>query len=994
MSIQRWALLVLQGLLVLAANAAFAAPAGAGAASSLPAPQPDGQSFERRRWTQADGAPHMPNSLAQTADGMLWIGSALGLYNFDGLRFRKVSKVYGQPLHSSNISYIYKFADALAVGYYFGGLSVFTPRGATHHVAGQGFPRGTVQGMTIDKNGALYVATTSGLAMQQGAQWVPVGRDSLPRGAQNWVRHDSAGRLWARVDRDYFVRAPGASLFERLAVAEGTRTAWRMDGLVVLPRGGNLQQLDVRPMPPPMPLDQPDLFQSPPLPGPHGTLWSARSDGLVRLAPGSDGKLHVAELFAGSEAHDTQINRISIDREHNLWILTPNGIERFRRHRVQRMARPANTYFWLAQRGFGDELWLGADSAPLTRVLADGSRRATGVKSPNTLLRVADDQAWIGTRDALWEFAGERQQRWDLPPGLGKASEVQALAIERNGPLLVSITRSGLWAFERGAWRQDKRLQGLEDAVPTTMLTDSGGTTWIGMTNNRLARLERGAAQLVPASAGLNVGNVLTLAELGGKLLVGGDLGAAWLTDGVAHPLRLRRVESFQRITGMVLDRQGSLWLHSNDGLHRVDAATLARFWRDPGQLLEAELFNFEDGIGGIAAAARPLPSLALAHNGRLYYATVTEAGWLDPAAIPRNPRAPTVLLQSLRTAGREYAAQDKLVLPQRTSAIELAFTATTLSVPERVRLKFRLDGVDQDWREAGPERRAQYTNLAPGSYRFRVIAANEDGVWNMEGAQFSFRIQPALWQTGGFRLACALAALVAAVLLYRWRVAVIQRRAEQHAALRLEATLQERSRIARSLHDNLLQAVQALLLRFHLVEQKLVQQPELRHLVGSALDYAETLVASTRDEVMELRRAAGADELFEALRQAAEQALPGAGQRLSFTVSGRPRHLRPEAGAELGCVLREAVWNSVLHAGAQHISVRLEYGAEALLAEACDDGVGLDPAIARHGRDGHWGITGMRERIGRLGGRIEISAGAEGGTVVRLAIPAQQAYA
>ncbi|WP_374580498.1 triple tyrosine motif-containing protein [Pseudoduganella sp.] len=993
MSIQRWPLLLLHWLLALAVHAA---PADAGRAASLAAPQPDGQSFERRRWTQVDGAPQMGNGLAQTADGMLWIGSALGLYSFDGVRFRKVQQVYGQPLQSSNISFIYKFDDALAVGYYFGGLSIFTPRGATHHRAGRGFPRGSMQGFTASKDGKQYAITTTGLFMQQGGQWVAQGEDSLPGGG-SWVAHDRAGRLWVRVDRDYYVRPLGSTRFVRLPVEQDVRTAWTMDGLFVLPRGGNVRPLDVAPLPPDLPARQfvlPDQFRSPPLPGPHGTLWSTRSDGLVRLAPGADGKLQVAELFASSEARDAMINRMTIDREGNLWILNPGGVERLRRHRVQRLPGAANAFFWLGQRGFGDELWLGANGLPLTRVKADGSRQETPVSMANVLLRLTDDHVWVGAAKALWEFHGDRQQQWDLPPGLGKAAEVQALARERGGRLLVSLTRNGLWHFDQGKWQRDPRLAGVDEAIPTTMLTDSQGITWLGLTNNRLLWLENGTLQTLPASAGLQVGNVLTLADIGGKLLVGGDLGAAWLENGTAHPLRLRNVENFQRITGMVTDRQGSLWLHSNDGLHRVSAEALAGFWRAPAHALQAELFNFEDGIHGMAAQSRPLPSLSLAHDGRLYYATMTETGWLDPSAIARNRRAPTVLLQSLRSGEREYAAQDGLVLPQQTSAVELAFTATALSIPERVRLKFRLDGVDRDWREAGPERRAQYTNLAPGEYRFRVIAANEDGVWNTEGAQFSFRIEPALWQTTGFRLACALAALLAALQLYRWRVAVIQRRAEQHAALRLEATLQERSRIARSLHDNLLQAVQALLLRFHLVEQKLVAQPELRHMVGSALDYAETLVASTRDEVMELRRAPGADALFESLRQAAEQALPGAGQRLSFTVSGRPRHLALEAGAELGCVLREAVWNSVRHAGARQIAVRLEYGAEALLAQACDDGVGLDPAIAEHGRDGHWGLAGMRERIGRLGGRIAIAAGAQGGTEVRLAIPAQQAYA
>jgi len=266
--------------------------------------------------------------------------------------------------------------------------------------------------------------------------------------------------------------------------------------------------------------------------------------------------------------------------------------------------------------------------------------------------------------------------------------------------------------------------------------------------------------------------------------------------------------------------------------------------------------------------------------------------------------------------------------------------------------------------------------------------------VWNKEGAQLSFEIEPAFWQAGWFRAACALAALAAAALLYRWRVAVLQRRAEQHAALRLDAKLQERSRIARSLHDNLLQAVQALLLRFHLVGQKLEQQPELQKMVGSALDYAESLVASTRDEVMELRRPQDADELFATLRHTAAQAAPGAEQRLSFTVAGQPRYLRADSCAELSSALREAVLNSVIHSGARQIAVKLAFADDALLAEASDDGIGLDAGTARHGKHGHWGIPGMRERIVRLGGQVEISAGPQGGVVVRLSIPALQAYA
>jgi ligand-binding sensor domain-containing protein len=238
----------------------------------------------------------------------------------------------------------------------------------------------------------------------------------------------------------------------------------------------------VHPTSPQEQLEQPQLYRDAPEAGPYGTLWGFRANDLVRLARGKDGVLRAAELFENGAGRDAIIVRSFVDREGNLWILTTTGVERFRRHRFHRMATPPYVYHWLAQRGFGDELWIGATNGPMVRMLPNDSRETTDVKTPNAILRLASDHVWVGTADALWEFHGDARRRWDLPATLKNGHEIQALAMERNGQLLVSISRSGLWRFEAGTWSADQRLRGMDDPTPISMLTDSGGTTWLGLT--------------------------------------------------------------------------------------------------------------------------------------------------------------------------------------------------------------------------------------------------------------------------------------------------------------------------------------------------------------------------------------------------------------------------------------------------------------------------------------------------------------------------------
>jgi signal transduction histidine kinase len=660
-------------------------------------------------------------------------------------------------------------------------------------------------------------------------------------------------------------------------------------------------------------------------------------------------------------------------------------------HRFHQIKRQDN--FWLAQPGLADEMWIGSNSLPMTRTQPDGTSVDTQVKVPNAILRASADHVWVGTSGDLWEFGRGTERRWPLPVPTGLRLGVQALALEGDGRLLVSLARHGLWRFDNGDWQQDPRLRGMSDPTPISMLRDTHGKTWLGLTNNRVGVLTADALQLLPASSNLQIGNTLSMLDAGGRMLIGGDMGVAWIDGNSVRPMAFQRRAPVQRVTGLVLDRLGQLWLHCNDGLLRVPAAELAKFWRTPAQALDSELFNFEDGVNGSAAPTRPLPSLSLDSEGRVYYATMAQAGWIDPAQIRRNPRAPDVIIQSLQTADGELHPSDDMRLPGHPTAVDISFAATALSIPERVRLKYRLEGVDPGWREAQRDRSAHYTNLAPGAYRFHVIAANEDGVWNTQGATLRFHIAPQFWQTWWFRLLCTVLLLLAVAALYRWRIATLKRRADERARALVEATLQERGRIARSLHDNLLQAVQALILRFHTLQGRMPQEPDLQARLDTVLVHAQELVENARDEVVGLRSDPLRDELFAALRSSVAATAPAAESLLYFSTTGVQRPLREEIMREVFYVLREALWNSARHAQASRIAVELCYGEQALTAMVCDDGIGID-ANADAASTGHWGIVGMRERVQRMGGQIVIGAGVQAGAVVRFTIPAQLAYA
>jgi signal transduction histidine kinase len=376
--------------------------------------------------------------------------------------------------------------------------------------------------------------------------------------------------------------------------------------------------------------------------------------------------------------------------------------------------------------------------------------------------------------------------------------------------------------------------------------------------------------------------------------------------------------------------------------------------------------------------------------DGRLWFVTTQGLVTIDPARIPRNDVAPPVRIVAIAHNGVRLRDPASIELPAGTPGLQLDYTALSLTLPERVRFRYRLAGADLDWVDAGTRRQAFYTNLAPGTYRFQVIASNNDGVWNEEGASLDITIPPTFLQSVWFKLLLGLMALLFLGLVYLLRVRQVLGRVRS----RFEVRIAERERIARELHDTLLQGMQALLLHVRVAANTIPEETGARQPLEQALVHVQGVLVEGRDRVRDLRSGDAATDLSEALAALAATLAVGSGKESRLTVEGTPRDLNPMVREELHRIAEEAIRNTVHHSGATTIDIVLDWHRRGLRMAVRDDGVGIpSPVLERGERPGHFGLTGMHERANRIAGRLTIAGAPGRGTEVSIMVPARTAY-
>jgi len=970
----------------------------AGSALALD-PSLDASQYGHTAWRTRDGFANGPVlAFAQTPDGYLWLGTEFGLVRFDGVRAIPWVPPRGARLPHDHVRALLAARDGVLWIGTLSGLASWDGRSLATHPA---FDDRSINALVEDRDRTLWVGAHTlkgGLVCAiRGAATECDGGDGTLGNAITSLYEDSKGVLWA-AGRDRMWRwkpGPRNSLPGILDSLQALSES--APGTMVVARPAGLARIaEDRVVPYPLPGTSIKLSPTALLRDREGALWiGTRDRGLLHVHRGRTDAFTRADGLSGD-----WVGRLFEDREGNIWVTTLDGLDRFRALAAATHAKPQ------------------------------------GVLAPAGSVLATRDGILVSTRFGLQLGREGRMVQLDVR-GLPKPG-VASLFEDRRGRIWLG-SQSGVGYIEHGAYRS---LEDVPGGYIDSFAEDRDGNLWVAHRERGLLRIapdgqiawndmgQRTRRRLAadPVRGGIWIGDFLgglthfvdgriaasySVRDGFGKgrikqVSVAGD-GTVWAaTDGGLSRIKDGRIATLDKHGGlpcdnvnwMIEDAEHAWWIHTACGLARIARGELdnwsaaADAGKAPRRIVTTVL-DRPDGVQSVAFLGSYEPHAARSGDGKLWF--VSDGGLMvvDPRDLRLNKLPPPVYVEGIVADRKPYEASSGVRLPPQVRDLAIEYTATSLVAPEKMQFKYRLEGRDRDWNDAGNRRQAFYTDLEPGDYRFRVIAANNSGMWNEQGATLEFSVAPAYWQTWWFRALC-IAALVALLwALYRWRVRQIAR----EFSMTLDARVAERTRIARELHDTLLQGFHGVLLRFQTVLELLPHRAsEAKQTLASTIEQAAAAITEGRDAVQGLRASTTeTNDLAESIQTFADElAAEGGGEvELGMEVLGVPRPLHPIVRDEIFRIASEALRNAFRHAGARRIEVELRYDERRLRVGVRDDGRGIAPEVlSAGGREGHFGLHGMRERARLIGGKLTVWSAAQAGTEVELAVPAANAYA
>jgi signal transduction histidine kinase/ligand-binding sensor domain-containing protein len=943
-------------------------------------------------WRARDGLPGpWVRAISQTPDGYLWVATYGGLARYDGARFVHIGSTRVFPTANDIVNLAVAPDGRLWIVPSNG--PPLCPRGDEVEPclpANVRLPAGSrLSAVLPEAGGSAWLATRDELFHFVGGQLVRLGSmterpnarpPQLPFGRVAAFHRDQRG-LWLATDRGLF-RATSGAFAPVAEVPTGAATALA--------------------------------------PSRDGALWIATPTALVRSG-GLDAQATV-DLHADGYPSG-HVNGVLEDHQGNVWIASSTGLVRFRGGRFDTFGEADGLPDGDVTAVFEDReggLWIGTRGGGLAQFTDRTLDTHAGAPSlrGEMITTIAEDPSgavWLGGRRSVVRWQDGREQPVTI--GEGQPIEVNSVLPGSHGEVWIGTNR-GLYR-----WQNDRvDPKPLYDAVVYALTFDRAGALWIGG-QALVLRWKDGQLARFGMDAGLK-GQVRALGE--------DDAGEMWIgaIGGVGH-LRGDHVDAVRLIDGarvvtsraMFTDASGTLWLSTNaglisraggrfhllagadpaivgqiyqvlgddeghlwvgttHGLSRLDPRALAgpSSRRPPFAVLS---FDTSDRRRDATSTGTRQPGAWRMRDGRLWFGTDQGLLTIDPAHLPINTLAPSVVIERALIDGRAAAVGASNDLPPGPGNLEFHFAAITLVDPHRAQHRYLLEGFDRDWTDAGTRRVAQYTNIPPGHYRFRVQGSNADGVWSEAGQAVTFTLAPHFYVTTWFFSLVAAAVVGVAFLGYRLRLAGLRR-----AYL---AAFAERSRVARELHDTLLQSMSAIGMQLRAVRRKIDGvAPAAARQLESVEDMVTMSLDETRRFVWNLReQASNVGDLGVALARLGDRLTQGRSVTCNAHVDGEVRTLPNGVQGQLFRIAQEAVTNAIKHADAQHIEIALHYQPTEVRLLVSDDGRGFDPAEAQGPQAGHFGLVGMRERAQGLG-QLTIESRPGGGTRIQMIVPAR----
>ena len=967
-----------------------------------------------REWRTDEGLPDNDvTGVAQSADGYLWVSTLGGLVRFDGKRFEEFSPVNIEGVPSRGIrAFLFDHRGRLWLSMD-RGVVLCVEGGSGKIFSGKdGVPNVQVQLLAEDSEGGIWMSYGGRRTLtriKDGRGIVFGTPEGVPDIGQGWITADQKKRLWLIKNGIVSIFRDGK--FHSLTNLSGDgpvrATAARSGGLWVC-AGSNLWKYN----------EEAGLQSAGQLPAgatasalleDHtGALWiGTAANGLFRRTDSG--------LEAMPTSHD-QISCLLEDREDNVWAGTSGGgLDRLRPRALELIGTENGLPFESVRSVCEDSngaIWAATQNGMLARRQGDDWTVVSAATywpggGANCVASDPRGAVWIGTSGhGLLKYENGQFKNWRTRNGLASDS-IRGLLVSSSGDMLLAFS-SALQRLHAGKIEDVNLPSG--NRYLRAMAEDTAGNIWVGTSEGRLFRVTGTDVTDETEHVQGGASSIRCLyCTADGALWIGyAGFGLGRFKGGSYSRLTTKQGLHDDFISQIVADQMDRLWMAGNGGVFQVPIKELSDVAEGRSDRVRSVLYGRTEGLPSLQASYDAVPGATRSRDGRIWIAMRTGLAVVHTENIHDNPQLPPVLIESVAVDGQPMALYDshsalrdpevrnlrdlrhhglQLQLGANYRKLEINFTALSFTAPENVNFRYRLEGFEDTWNEAGRERSATYAHLNAGDYRFHVIACNNSGVWNDTGATLAFSVEPFFWQRRWFQLAMLALFTLCVIAVVRY---VSFRRLHRHIQELERQTMlhKERARIAKDIHDDLGANLTQITLLSELAHQDMAAPEKARPQVEKISSTARQVMKSLDEIVWAVNpRNDTLPHLVDYLGQFTLDFLRAPGIRCRLDLPEHPPAFNVPADVRhnLFLAVKEALNNIVKHSGAKEVRLGVDISNGKLRVVVTDDGHGFERPP-----DDAWadGLRNMRQRMGEIGGGCAIESRAGAGTTITFDVP------